>query len=599
MTRYQQLKLQRNNNSQNAIATGKRKYPQSESRYRELKKKRGNRVATSAKNSATEVGENLPAEATTLSQQVENARVQMGAAQDRLQFTQREYETFMNRQVNADQYDFLETGGVTPAQVQNERNVLWKNFTDAQAAANQATKTYNDLSEAYKAQIENAERDSYQAMEMDKLNALKENQKAVVEQNQSAAMKAQNDYGVYMNQWTNTDDLDFLEGNWGPSEEEKKKQQALLQSASAATDQLTASRESLHLMEDTYNYRYDTQLISEMSETERIALSLYSNGINVKENIRVINSLTSEQREQLRNSGKYWQILTDPKGYLKSRGYGNENLDRLAESFMRQYNAEQMEIVQNLAQSTEDALGIWSTIGTYPTKLLGDISGGLTSIGSGIEHTLGLSHYHGIDVNKPGYTFSVYTDSVRDAVSEDFTDSGKALYNGFNSLADEAVSDFVLGGLSDLAGLEHADDAIKMAHSMLGSYGEGVRNTAIDGGTTNEALGIGTANAAIDFLTSWISVDELLETRDFDAWSDVEKRLLNGGVNMTQEELNTIGKLVTQTAILAEDSEFDREVEALVQTGISEEEARTMVFKQYASELEYAAVLPFLNGFAE
>ena len=43
---------------------------------------------------------------------------------------------------------------------------------------------------------------------------------------------------------------------------------------------------------------------------------------------------------------------------------------------------------------------------------------------------------------------------------------------------------------------------------------------------------------------------------------------------LTADELNYIGNLVIQTAILSEDNEFKEQVNELVQTGMSEEKAK-------------------------
>ena len=68
-------------------------------------------------------------------------------------------------------------------------------------------------------------------------------------------------------------------------------------------------------------------------------------------------------------------------------------------------------------------------------------------------------------------------------------------------------------------------------------------------------------------------------------------------LNMTQEELNQLGNVVIQTAILAEDSEFMQEVEALMKTGVSEQDAWNIVYGTYFAEVENTVANAFFPGF--
>lgn len=301
------------------------------------------------------------------------------------------------------------------------------------------------------------------------------------------------------------------------------------------------------------------------------------------------------KRQQLRNSGKYQQIIKDPEAYLRQRGYGKENLKRLKESYTRYRNEQKMEQVQKKAESFAEESPFWSTVSTYPAEFVGKATSGLSAIGSGIEHTFGLSDYHGIDVNKPGYVPSVYSDTARDKVSEEYNDTQRLVYNGVNTFVDEVIPGLVLKGVSKIPGLEKAEKLGARLYDTVGAYGETAYDAAVSGATTNEGIAASTANAGIQWLADEIDVDNLLEIKSSEDWAKAANTIVGGVRNMSQEELAYIGNLVIETAFLAENSSFNQQVEALVQTGMRREEAKKTVYERYIRELEFAASLEYAS----
>lgn len=542
-----------------------------------LKKADAKSTPTTIDSESTQTKQNIT------SQQVAKARTSYNSAQTRLTDAQRKYETFMNRQTNTDGVDFLETGGIPSHQLQLEHKILWQNYQDAQTAAAAAEKAYDHLLEQYTSQLTNAEKTRYQQMDMGDLNNLKKSQQNIVHQTQTDAQAAQNNYGLYMNEMMHTSG-DFLEGDF-LSEDERAQQQALLNHAYTATDDWNHARESYHLMEDTYNYRYDMQIISEMSEVDKLALTLYSNGVNP---ISYISTLDPAQRQQLRDSGQYQQIITNPEAYLKQRGYGKENLNRLAESYSRYLNEQNMLEVQENAENFAQDHPFWSTVSTYPAEFAGKLTKGLSALGSGVEHTLGLSEYHTMDVNRPGYTLSAYSDAVRDTVSEDFNPTQRRAYNGVNTLVDEALEFAVGRGIAAATGAEDAAKIAMLIYDTVGAYGDASYDAALNGATTNESIASATATAGFHWLVNEINVDTLLNIKSRSDWDSVTNFIVDGVGNVSQVQLEYLGDLIIETAILAEDSSFNQQVESLVQTGMSREDAKKAVYAEHVREVELA-----------
>ena len=527
--------------------------------------------------------------------QVSSAKTQNEEAQNRARQAQREYEQFMNRQMAAtsiDSIDFLETGGQPAAQVQDQRNTLWQNYQQAQTTADQTEKNYSDLLGRYTNQVTNAEKTGYQQMELTELEAKRAEQREVVARNQAAATQAQTAYGLYMNeQWNQP--YDFLESDSLPSAATTRQDQ-LLDQAYATHSDLTRSRESLFLMDDVYNYRNDMQIVSGMTDVDRLALAMYGCG---RDPITFVNALTPELRQILRDSGEYKQLIMSPDGYLTQRGYKKEDLGRLAESYGRYLNAERMANTQEIAEAFAEENPFWATVSTYPTALLDNVTGGVTAVGSTLGHTFGLSNYHSMDVNHPGYTLNAYTDATRNAVSEDYNRTQQMAYNGLNQIADDTLERLAFLGIRLLPGSKEAVKTAGRIYDTVGAYGDVVRDAAVHGTDGSEAIFAGLPAAALHWLTSGIDVEELAGTKTWEDWNDITRRYWRGLENMTQEELNQLGNVVIQTAILAEDSEFMQEVEALIKTGVSEKDAWNIVYGTYFAEVENTVANAFFPGF--
>ena len=527
-------------------------------------------------------------------QQVENAKLLSDGAQVRAQDAQRQYEVFMNQQINTDNIDFLETGGVPDYRLQKERDILWQNCRKTQEEADRALKTYRDLLAQYNDQVKNAEKYQYQQMNMGDLEVQTKEQKDIVEKKQTAAMESQNTYGLAMNAAWNQP-YDFLEQT--PNvDEASTKQRLLLDNAYATQRDLTQSRERLFLMEDTYNYRHDMQIISGMTDADRMALAMYGSKID---SVTFINALSQEERDQLRATGQYQRIIENPKAYLKQRGYGKEDLDRLAESYGRYLNEERRKGMQKKAEDFAKAHPVLATFSTYPMEFVGKVSGGLTALGSSVEHTLGRSHYHTMDMNSMGYAPSAYSNHVRETVSEDFNPSQKTIYNGVNYLMDETISNAVFGGLEWVTEVEDLGKTGERIYSTIGAFGDAVYDTGILGGNESDSMTSGILNAGLNWLTSGIDVEKLIEAKTWEKWNEITRKNAQGFEKMAQEDLNYLGNLVIQTSILAENSGFNQEVEELMCLGIGEEEAKRMIYKQYLYEVINNTIWGYAAGFGK
>lgn len=288
-----------------------------------------------------------------------------------------------------------------------------------------------------------------------------------------------------------------------------------------------------------------------------------------------------------------------PGNYLKNKGFTGEELDRLSESYSRYQNEQNMLQVRKNADSYAEEDPFWSTVSTYPASFAGEITGGLTAIGDTIQHTLGFSNYHSLDTNKPGYMPTVYSDTTRQAVSEDFTQIQRLHYGNTNEFIDDLIMDVALNGAVKGFGNENTGEIAKVLYEMLGTYGEKVRDGILSGATTEESIASGAISAGIEWLSANVDVDQLLGIKNAENWDKLAIELVEGVGEISKNKLAAIGNLVIQTSLFAENSDFEQDVNALVQTGISEEEAKRTIYKQYVAELEYASVLEYLSDYLD
>ncbi len=515
-----------------------------------------------------------PTELTTFAQQIQSARSDVDTKKEAAKKAYQTYTAFMDQPVDTT-YSILDDNGVAAARAEQERKNLWSAYTQANAAATKAQTDYQEMLENYTSRMATSEKDNYYAMDLGDLKTLLDNKKADVETKRVAAVTAQNNYGAFLDQPVTGN---FLEEDMSLSADLQAQQKALLQAATDATNALNQAMDAHDLMEDIYNERNDMLVISGMTDTEKIALEIYHNGLNIAETVHMINSLSKEQRGKLRDTGKLFQILTDPKKYLRDAGYAEKDLSRLKETYGRYLNARDMQQLQETTISQAKEQPVLQTVATYPTKLVGDVVGGLTSLGSTIWHDMGLSHYNSIDVNSPLYAATVYSDTVRDTVSDDLGEFGGAVYNSINNVVDNGLRTAALGPW----GASAAD--------ALGSFGSSARETAIKGGTNQEAFFVGASNAGLDLLLNTFSVDQLLDTSFAGKWQSLLDYGISGAESLTEEELRYLGDLAVQTAVLAEDSDFYTQIAALMQTGLSEEEAKKEVYKSIFKKMNYIAL---------
>lgn len=232
----------------------------------------------------------------------------------------------------------------------------------------------------------------------------------------------------------------------------------------------------------------------------------------------------------------------------------------MTETYGRYLNALDMENTEKTAQTVGNTLPVLGTLSTYPAKLLGDISGDITALGSTMASDLGISHYNSIDVNHPGYGLSVYTDSLRGTVSDNLGGFGD-LYDGVNGAADE-LSHYALAAVTRVPGLNY-----------IGELGSTVRDASINGATRDQAMNFGISNVAQNALED-MTFGELQPESDWSTQQKLNERFLEELADEALEYLETSGV----RSVLSRSNELSQRIHKLIQAGMPEDEAFETAF---------------------
>lgn len=232
----------------------------------------------------------------------------------------------------------------------------------------------------------------------------------------------------------------------------------------------------------------------------------------------------------------------------------------MTETYGRYLNALDMENTEKTAQTVGNTLPVLGTLSTYPAKLLGDISGDITALGSTMASDLGISHYNSIDVNHPGYGLSVYTDSLRGTVSDNLGGFGD-LYDGVNGAVDELVQ-YAAAGATGIP-----------AFNYVGNLGNTVRDTTMNGATRDQAMNLGIGKLGQDFIRD-IAFGG---TNPVDSWMTPENLQEQIKEELADEAFAYI-KATGLKSLLNRHKEFTQRSQKLIEAGASQEEAFETIF---------------------
>lgn len=371
-------------------------------------------------------------------------------------------------------------------------------------------------------------------------------------------------------------------GGFSPDEykaELNRRNQALQQ----ANDRVDALENSRVQLEDSITYNNNILKIMQMSDEDRKLLAEYAD-------------LRSQKGASQLSPG-----LFD----LLKKGYATEDIKSMAETLVRYNNeaeAQQRKAEAEKFANTPFVGPVFGTIGSWGAKTLGGITGFFESAGQTIKHATGNSVYQTADPNAAGFALSDWGNTVQQTVAQNIAGDENAPeweknarkilnlgYQGMNS----AVDTFAKIGLAKLTG---GGSLMVGGMSFMDAMQSDFQSGAATGVTVDKAFLHSVAIGGLELVTEKYSVDNLLSLNKPSTWKQVLKNAaIQGGVEVTEEELNFVAGILADTMITGESID-KRMQDVMAEKGVSREEARKIIYKELAQEAIDTAITSFISG---
>lgn len=271
--------------------------------------------------------------------------------------------------------------------------------------------------------------------------------------------------------------------------------------------------------------------------------------------------------------------------------YGKQRVDEIAESYSRVLSR------QNALDTTQQAQnnagkGFWSdvgqSIGSVGLNLMGSVNG---VAGYANELAQSTGRFSTLDPYNMGNIASTYAGAVRGQIAENLEER----YGAVGSTLYQAG----MSALDNLARIATVGDVGSLALAATGSFSQAVSEYSKKGATPVEALTMGVISGGLEVLTEKVSLDRLL--KDFGSGKKsgikiLKDMLIQGGIEVSEEEASLLGTILAEAVILQERSSFNQEIEELQVYGMTKEEAREKACWDVVEEAAQTAIQSFLSG---
>lgn len=257
--------------------------------------------------------------------------------------------------------------------------------------------------------------------------------------------------------------------------------------------------------------------------------------------------------------------------------------------------------------------GLLASIGSVPNSLAGGL-GALDVTLQKIQRDI-TGEYKPIDYNTNAMVPSIKAAAARQAVGESITNAtgviqiseeehpilakvlnGKSLADVYNlgmSVADSAAAALLTKGLGAIGVPQKL--ASGLGSSLLGgnAASQGMIEAIANGATDEQALQLGLMNGLYESLFEAVSIDNL--TKDT-ATGFFKTMLKQGGIEASEEAMTTIANTFADIAIMAENSDYEKNISAYMEQGMTREEAEKQAFLDSVIQVGWDAFGGFLSG---
>lgn len=344
----------------------------------------------------------------------------------------------------------------------------------------------------------------------------------------------------------------------------------------AARDQAEAE---YNASEDQKVIVTDIEAITGLSEEERRQLEAYAVG-------RV-----RDQNQTLELQGIAPTAQQEAAELIQK--YGRQRVDELAETYMRQQNADFASQVEEKARQQANEHGVLSSLATIPVNALSGVVGTVGQLQGAARST---GRYKTLDPNEVGTIGDTYSGAVRGQVQQNiegedpnFLRKAASIgYQGLMSSADSIARAYLGGGAFGGAAL-----------AATGSFSQTMAEASRRGATPAQAALLATTTAGIEALSEKIPLDNLIRTAKGGSQTVMEMvktAFMQAGIEATTEEISLIGTVLADAAIMQEKSEYQLSITSKIMQGISPEQARDLADRELLDEAVNTALVSMASG---
>lgn len=350
----------------------------------------------------------------------------------------------------------------------------------------------------------------------------------------------------------------------------------------------------------------ETQLKAEYDQAQAEADSLANEEVMVSD-LETITGLSNEDRRMLeqyavgRDVDFYDSLNMAQNGFQIGRAeqnaapliekYGKEQVDKWANSWMRNKNQETAQEVAAAGQQHANDHPVLSSVASIGANIAGSIGGTLASIKDLGRHD---DRYTTLSPDNEGNIFSAYGGAVRGQVAQNIEGEDPTLlrkglsigYQGVMSAADSIARAYLGGGAFGGAAL-----------AATGSFSQTMADASRQGATPAQAALLATVNSGIEALSEKIPLDDLIDVAKGTGAKNVIYNVLRQmGIEATTEEVSLIGTMLTEAAVLKEKSGYNQTVTTQLLMGKSLEEARKAAAEEIWDEAVNTALVSAVAG---
>lgn len=314
----------------------------------------------------------------------------------------------------------------------------------------------------------------------------------------------------------------------------------------------------------------EAETISKTSERDLANIDRYNKGANVSDS----------------NIGKVFEYA-DAVKELRKEGYTIDDIKNIASGRKRQTNATEM--AEKEKESAEFAAEhkVLSSILSVPQSVVGGVTGSASAAAQFI-----LDPFRKIDTNEAAFTGSNKARAIRDEVTKDMSPLGRFIYETGMSLTDSLAG----GLLGRAAKLGKAGSQVMMGSMSMENT---IQDVTERGGTPEQALFSGFANGFFEGFFEEFSLGKLIKLSEGGSKGlkqiakDIGSSVL---VNASEEAATEFSSIMYDTLMNGGISNSVLKIQEYMGQGMTEEEAKSTVARDFAIQIGQAGIGGALAG---